>query len=106
MDMCCSGLSLACCRSLNDSQQITQDHQNPSLILKLSKKVARGTERVHQDVHLSVQDLAAWLCPAALQQLYILVNETGTDPHPAGFPGMHPCLSRCKVLRELCYPVL
>lgn len=85
-------MPVVCCRSLKKPLQIVQNEETASLTLQLSKKVPRGTQHVHQDISLSVQDIAARLCPAAMQQLHTLMMDADTDSHPAGPPGMRPDL--------------
>ena len=60
---------MVCCRSFEEPMHSIQDQQGPQLMLQLSRKVLRGTEQVHQDMCLTIQAIAAQLCPAAVQQV-------------------------------------
>ena len=57
-------------------------------MLQLTKKALRGTERAHQDIRLTAQNVAAQLCPAAMQQLQALTDILGKAPNPASPPGI------------------
>lgn len=61
-------------------------------MLQLSRKVLRGRERVHDNISLTVQAVAAQLCPAAVHCLQALVSTLGKAQQSVDTPGVYPDL--------------